>query len=640
MQVSRQVCYNHINKDHLMVYELTDGMDDDDHVKNEDRTMKRTKTRKALCLYLVLLLSACLCFPAWGEEIVDPVEDTMHSWPFSSEIREPYSSVMDSEGTLEYRNEENAVTFMTGPLPYGLITDEEEAASVACHFVSETGLDMQWRRTDSCNGVVCYTFQAMEDGLDLRDCYVKIVVSDTGEIWGIASSLPENTDSVLREEPGEDLRQPINLNADYESGMYETMLVTRSEETLDISIPVLISPEDGGRYLGDHERRIYCVDPSSLENDNGESPIIRPLCLDDGMDMTGPVITYYRFLQVYDYFDGKSWPSPDGNAGPCLLMIDFTGESDGNAYYGGFRDGFHCFGFGTNDYASQSIQVIAHEFMHGVSATNHIGRYENETGALNEAISDLIGSAVEADIMGMTMEQDGWLQSFKESHQDEYPLFIWDEYYTPSTDTPDQDVNDLGSVHHNANIVNVLSYRQAEAGMTPSDRFDYWFLFDLTLTPVTDFPEFAARAAWCAELAGLSRFAPMMAQAAADLGLHDRSIPDKPRMDHQALVLVDMVWQERDLPGIVTFYNTGSKRKFSTWPAAGTSTAAAVLAEGEYIISIVIHSDPEACFLWNGEDWQPCGQEEIEKARGEAGRSCRVILNGGDVAALGDFYEK
>lgn len=602
--------------------------------------MKRTKTRKALCLYLVLLLSACLCFPAWGEEIVDPVEDTMHSWPFSSEIREPYSSVMDSEGTLEYRNEENAVTFMTGPLPYGLITDEEEAASVACHFVSETGLDMQWRRTDSCNGVVCYTFQAMEDGLDLRDCYVKIVVSDTGEIWGIASSLPENTDSVLREEPGEDLRQPINLNADYESGMYETMLVTRSEETLDISIPVLISPEDGGRYLGDHERRIYCVDPSSLENDNGESPIIRPLCLDDGMDMTGPVITYYRFLQVYDYFDGKSWPSPDGNAGPCLLMIDFTGESDGNAYYGGFRDGFHCFGFGTNDYASQSIQVIAHEFMHGVSATNHIGRYENETGALNEAISDLIGSAVEADIMGMTMEQDGWLQSFKESHQDEYPLFIWDEYYTPSTDTPDQDVNDLGSVHHNANIVNVLSYRQAEAGMTPSDRFDYWFLFDLTLTPVTDFPEFAARAAWCAELAGLSRFAPMMAQAAADLGLHDRSIPDKPRMDHQALVLVDMVWQERDLPGIVTFYNTGSKRKFSTWPAAGTSTAAAVLAEGEYIISIVIHSDPEACFLWNGEDWQPCGQEEIEKARGEAGRSCRVILNGGDVAALGDFYEK
>lgn len=49
--------------------------------------------------------------------------------------------------------------------------------------------------------------------------------------------------------------------------------------------------------------------------------------------------------------------------------------------------------------------------------------YENETGALNEAISDLIGSAVEADIMGKTMEEDGWLLNFKTSHQDEYPLF-------------------------------------------------------------------------------------------------------------------------------------------------------------------------------------------------------------------------
>ncbi len=601
--------------------------------------MKRTKTRKALCLYPVLLLSVCLCFPAWGEESVDTVGDTLRSWPFSAEIREPYLSVMDSEGTLEYRNEENDVTFVTGPLPYGLITDEEEAASVAYHYVSGTDLDMHWLRTDSCNGVVCYTFQAMEDGLNLRNCYVKIIVSDTGDIWGIASSLPEDTDSILREEPDEDFQQPINLNADYENGVYETTLETRSEETLDISIPVLISPEDGGMYLGDHERRIYCVDSSSLESDDGESPVIQPLCLDNGMDMTGPVITYYRFLQVYDYFAGKGWASPDGNASPCLLMIDFSGESDGNAYYGGFGNGFHYFGFGTNDYASQSIQVIAHEFMHGVSDTNHIGRYENETGALNEAISDLIGSAVEADIMGTTMKEDGWLLNFKTSHQDEYPLFIWDEYYTPSTDTPDQNVNDLGSVHHNANIVNMLAYRQAEAGMTPSERFDYWFLFDLTLTPVTDFPEIAARAAWCAELAGLSGFAPMMEQAVTDLGLQDRSIPDEPRMDHQALVLVDMVWQERDLPGIVTFYNTGAKREFSTWPMAGTSTAAAVMSEGEYVISIVIHSDPKACFLWNGEDWQPCGQEEIEEARGEADSSCRVILNGGDVAALGDFYE-
>ena len=237
------------------------------------------------------------------------------------------------------------------------------------------------------------------------------------------------------------------------------------------------------------------------------------------------------------------------------------------------------------------------------------------------------------------MEQDNWLQSFRTSHRDEYPLFVWDEYYTPATDVPDQSVNDLGSVHHNANIVNMLAYRQAEAGMTPAERFDYWFVFDLTLTPVTDFPELAARAAWCAEIAGLSGFAPVMEQAVADLGLHDRSVPDEPRLDHQALVLVDMVWQDSDLPGTVTFYNTASGNEFSTWPMAGTDLAAAVLSEGEYVVSIVIHSDPESCYLWDGEDWQPCAKEEIEAAREETDSSCRLVLNGGDVAGLGNFEE-
>ena len=100
-----------------------------------------------------------------------------------------------------------------------------------------------------------------------------------------------------------------------------------------------------------------------------------------------------------------------------------------------------------------------------------------------------------------------------------------------------------------------------------------------------------------------------------------------------------MAWQESDLPAIITFYSTGSEHEFATWPMAGTNTAAAVLSEGEYIISIIIHSDPETCFLWNGEDWQPCGQEEIEEARGAAGGPCRVILKGGETVALGDFYE-
>ena len=601
--------------------------------------MKKTIIRKMLCFCLVLLFTACFCLPAWGEGTNDIDRDTMLSWPFSGLIPGTYSPVTDSVETVVYSSENSGMTFMAGRVPYGPAADEEEAASVAAELVPQTSLDMEWVRTDAYGGVVCYTFRAMEEGMQLRNCCVKIIANDAGEILGIASSLPDNTDDIIRDDPDEENRPQAELDADYESAVYEAALETRSEEILEISVPVLVSPEDGGMYLGDRERRVYCVDSASLESGDGENPVIRPLSLDGLPDTASPVITYYRFLQVYDYFAAKGWLSPDGNGGSCILSIDFSGDSNGNAAYGGSGGVFHYFSFGTDDYASQSLQVIAHEFMHGVSAANQIGRYENETGALNEAISDQIGSAVEADIEGWTMEQDNWLQSFRTSHRDEYPLFVWDEYYTPATDVPDQSVNDLGSVHHNANIVNMLAYRQAEAGMTPAERFDYWFVFDLTLTPVTDFPELAARAAWCAEIAGLSGFAPVMEQAVADLGLHDRSVPDEPRLDHQALVLVDMVWQDSDLPGTVTFYNTASGNEFSTWPMAGTDLAAAVLSGGEYIVSIVIHSDPESCYLWDGEDWQPCGQEDIEAARGEADSPCRMVLNGGDVVGLGNFEE-
>ena len=600
--------------------------------------MKESTIRKALCLYLVVLLNACLCFPALGEA-ADSDEETMLSWPFSGEIQDDYASALDNEGAIVYNNEENILTFMTGPMPYGLIANDQDATTVAYDYVTGTNLDMQLLRMDGYNGINCYTFQAMEDNLLLSRCYLKIVTNEAGEILGIASSIPNDTDDVIRNQPDDPFLPQERLNADYVTGTYEATLTTRSGQSLDISIPVLINSEDGIMYLGDNERRIYCVDSSTLENSDGESPVIQPLPLENEMFTMGPVITFYRFLQVYDYFANKGWSSPDGNACPCVLIIDFTGDQDGNAVYGGFEEGCHYFGFGTDDYASQSIQVIAHEFMHGVSATNHIGRYANETGALDEAISDLIGTAVESDIEGKTMEQDVWLQGFKKSHKYGYPMFIWDEYYTPSTDTLDQRINDQGSVHQNSNIVSILAYCQAEAGMTAADRFDYWFLFDLTLTPLTDFPEIAARAAWCAEIAGLSDFAPAMKQAVHDLGLHDRSIPAEPRMDHQALVTIDMIWQESDQPGIITFYNVDTERNSSTWPVAGTNTAAAVLSEGTYIISIVIHSEPEAYFLWNGEDWQPCGQEEIEKAREEADDIYRVLFGRGDVVTLGDFRE-
>lgn len=211
--------------------------------------------------------------------------------------------------------------------------------------------------------------------------------------------------------------------------------------------------------------------------------------------------------------------------------------------------------------------------------------------------------------------------------------------YAPSTDTPSQDVNDLGDVHHSSNIVSMLAYRQAELGMTPGERFDYWFLFDLTLTPVTDFAETMARAAWCAEIVGMSEYAPAMLSAVYDLRLNDRSVPEKPYMDHHALVCFDMTWDDDYYPAVATFYNLTKENDFSSWPAAGTNTVAAVLEEGDYVVSAIIDGDLEKCYLWTRDGWIACDQTDIENAREEAVSWYCLSVGSGHIIFLEDLAE-
>lgn len=606
---------------------------------NDTNFMKYWSARRVLCLAVMLLFSFCL--PASGEDLVVADEETMLSWPFISEPESYfYLSALDADGQITYRNEENDITFMSGPVLDTLITDECAATAAAYEYAEQLheSLDMQLLRTDRYKCIICYSFQVMDKGMNLANCFVKIITDESGRMLGVASSLPENTEYVDRVTPDEVTLFSRDICGGFDSDTYETQLETTIDEVLDISVPVLVDPDNGNRYLGDNKRRIYCVDASTMEEEDSLCHLM-PICLDERISISGPLITYFRFIQVYDYFLEKGWSGPDGLASPCILMIDFTGEQNGNASYDGFQDGCHFFYFGTEDGASQSIQVIAHEFMHGVSSTNHIGRYVNETGALNESISDMIGNAVEADIRGTDLEHDVWLQCFKTSHQDGYPMFVWDAFYAPSTDTPSQDVNDLGDVHHSSNIVSMLAYRQAELGMTPGERFDYWFLFDLTLTPVTDFAETMARAAWCAEIVGMSEYAPAMLSAVYDLRLNDRSVPEKPYMDHHALVCFDMTWDDDYYPAVATFYNLTKENDFSSWPAAGTNTVAAVLEEGDYVVSAIIDGDLEKCYLWTRDGWIACDQTDIENAREEAVSWYCLSVGSGHIIFLEDLAE-
>ena len=169
---------------------------------NDTNFMKYWSARRVLCLAVMLLFSFCL--PASGEDLVVADEETMLSWPFISEPESYfYLSALDADGQITYRNEENDITFMSGPVLDTLITDECAATAAAYEYAEQLheSLDMQLLRTDRYKCIICYSFQVMDKGMNLANCFVKIITDESGRMLGVASSLPENTEYVDRVTP-------------------------------------------------------------------------------------------------------------------------------------------------------------------------------------------------------------------------------------------------------------------------------------------------------------------------------------------------------------------------------------------------------------------------------------------------------
>ena len=572
------------------------------------------------------------------EEYMQPDEETLLSWPFSEDIdegRETYLSGLDPEGKVWHEDENGAWTFMSGDEFGKVISDNDDAYSLALNYLNNDDSDLVLMRDDSFGDITVYTFQQSYEEELVYKSYLKIITDRYGEVLGAVSSLEEDPESVgwdyYAQRESADWEERF---ADWDSDTYEKTVTAVSGEIVDVSIPVLVDPDTGDRYLGDKDRLVFCVDVAELANldDRGDAT---PINLDRELYSDGELLTYYRFIQVYDYYAENGWWGPDGKRNPCLLQFDTSGEDRGNASYGEFQDGFHIFGFSIDDGAGQSLQVIAHEFTHGVSSTNHVGRYDNETGALDEALSDLIGNAVEADIRQWSPSENAWLKSFRRAHKYEHALYVWDEFYTPPSAHPDS-WNDLGDVHHNSNLVSILAWRMYEAGMSPRDVFTYWFTFDLVLTPKTDFEETALKAAWCAEIAGLSEYAPVMQQAVEDLRLGDKSLPEYLK-DHQGMIVFENPLDETNVK--VKFYDPLHDSEFITWPIKGTDMIAAVFGEGTYWAAAVQAAEEEDNIaVWNVSEnrWEMIDSERLTAISESYDSDYGIEIAGGIITDIGD----
>ncbi|TDL31923.1 peptidase M4 family protein [Jeotgalibacillus sp. S-D1] len=217
------------------------------------------------------------------------------------------------------------------------------------------------------------------------------------------------------------------------------------------------------------------------------------------------VDAHYNSEKVYEYFlneHGRN--SIDGEGMEIISTVHF-GEDYNNAFWNGrqmtYGDGDGLFFIPL----SASLDVAAHEMTHGVT-TNTAGLlYRNESGALNEAFSDIFGALVDEDdwevgedAMGQDAIDSGRPSLRSLSEPDKYPVGAAYKDYGDGRGMYPKHMNefynlplnlDNGGVHINSSIINHAAYLTGE--MIGKEKLGkvYYRALTVYLTPNSNFKD-------------------------------------------------------------------------------------------------------------------------------------------------------
>lgn len=279
----------------------------------------------------------------------------------------------------------------------------------------------------------------------------------------------------------------------------------------------------------------------------------------------GAVSAMAFYEDIYDYYkDVLGRKSYDNRGGKIVVNFGVYESTDifygknylQNAMWFTLNNQMYIGVDANGEFYSASKDVLAHEFTHGVIA--HTAKFKssknkmlpNETGALNEAYADIMGSLVEGENWEMG-EMNGGIRSLSNPENYKNPSVKGGEYYFPDSYLDGMTLNeyitsrgcedlhcsklDDGGEHVNSTVISHSAYLMYENGAfkNKEEMAKVWYNSLFLLSSYSDFED-AAYA---------------VIQSAVNLGLPNDKIEIIKEAFYETKILADEYY---DLSGVVT----------------------------------------------------------------------------------------
>lgn len=317
-----------------------------------------------------------------------------------------------------------------------------------------------------------------------------------------------------------------------------------------VTVPVMKSEKTQRWYLGDVNRRIAVADFYEAVYQDSHPLLLVSRLTNSGWD-NEDLYMYYNYIRAWDFYAEMGWIGPDGQGTDVIILKGLAYRSHDpyeNACSIGLVEGWQMFGYtpiGANDEPLglvKGLDVMAHEYTHTfTSAVMNENMYENDLGAINEAMSDIMGNLVEfiyndtEDTAWTLGENTGMpIRSMTDPNSMSQPAYVWDIYYGPHSDAPGT-ANDRGGVHYNSSLLNrICALLCRDYGMSYEEAVSFWLTVAMGMTPEADYTQMHALLKWAAKASGneayLDALNTLIAEERLDTTARPTGFPEGQRM--------------------------------------------------------------------------------------------------------------